>query len=113
MVCVPKGMSKLRADYIADEEKSVRWNREFVEQENKKYRDEVARLNTMKNKARDSMKEHIYERIQFEVGHQLSRKKAEAILKTAYERCRSYGYCELESNLYELIELASTLLAVD
>ena len=67
----------------------------------------------LKIKARDSMKEHIYERIQFEVGHQLSRKKAEAILKTAYERCRSYGYCELESNLYELIELASTLLAVD
>lgn len=113
MVCVPKNMEKYPKGYIADEEKSVRWNREFVERENEKYRLEVSRLNTVKNKARDALKEHIYERIQFEVGHDLSREKARLIYGMAYERGRSYGSYEVEKSIHELIELATMLLATD
>lgn len=113
MVCVPTGMTKYRTGYVADEEKSVRWNREFVERENEKYRLEVSKLNTVKNKARDALKEHIYERIQFEVGHDLSREKARLIYEMAYERGRSYGFYEVEKSIHELIELATMLLATD
>lgn len=113
MVCVPTGLTKYPTGYIVDEEKSVRWNREYVEQNNEKYRLEVSRLNTVKNKARDALKEHIYERIQFEVGHDLSREKARLIYEMAYERGRSYGFYELEKSIHELIELATMLLATD
>lgn len=111
IVCVPKNMEKYPKGYIADEEKSVRWNREFVEQENEKYRIEAARLNTLKNKARDAVMRHIYERIQFEVGHNLSLGKAQAIYEMAYERGHAYGFHEVENYLHELIDFASTLLA--
>ena len=111
MKCVPAGMRKYPTGYIADEDESVRWNREFVERENEKYRKEVARLNTLKNKARDAMMQNIYERIQFEVGHNLSLGKAQAIYEMAYERGHAYGFQEVENYLHELIDFASTLLA--
>jgi hypothetical protein len=40
---------RLRADHIEDEDKSVKWNRQFVEDTNKKHDDEVKALNRKKN----------------------------------------------------------------
>lgn len=50
MSCKPVGLQKYKVGHIFDENMSVKWNREKLEEENKKYNDEVARLNTEKNK---------------------------------------------------------------
>lgn len=49
MSCKPVGLQKYKVGHIFDENRSVKWNREKLEEENKKYNDEVARLNTEKN----------------------------------------------------------------
>lgn len=72
MSCRPVGLQKVPGNHIFDEDQSVKWNREQVELNNKKYQSEVARLNTEKNKARDSVYNLIIEKIQYEVGHRLS-----------------------------------------
>ena len=57
--------------------------------------------------------ELIIEKIQYEVGHRLSRKKAEAIWNRAYEDGHSFGFYEIRCRLSELIDLAITLLGGD
>jgi len=111
MSCVPIGIYKLPAGHVLDEDKSVKWNREQVELNNKKYQEEVARLNTLKNKRRDEIMGMIYEKISYEVGHNLDRKKAEAIWNMAWERGHSYGISDVMGNLNDLIELAQKILA--
>lgn len=97
MSCRPVGLQKVPGNHIFDEDQSVKWNREQVELNNKKYQSEVARLNTEKNKARDSVYNLIIEKIQYEVGHRLSRKKAEAIWNRAYEDGHSFGFYSKKS----------------
>lgn len=113
MSCRPVGLQKVPGNHIFDEDQSVKWNREQVELNNKKYQSEVARLNTEKNKARDSVYNLIIEKIQYEVGHRLSRKKAEAIWNRAYEDGHSFGFYEIRCRLSDLIDLAITLLGGD
>lgn len=91
MSCVPAGIKKVRADHIFDEEKSVRWNREMVEKNNADYQAEVARLNTEKNKRRDAILEDIYRLIQEDVGHDLSRVKAQRLWAYAWEQGHEHG----------------------
>lgn len=69
--------------------------------------------NTEKNKARDSVYNLIIEKIQYEVGHRFSRKKAEAIWNRAYEDGHSFGFYEIRCRLSDLIDLAITLLGGD
>ena len=102
MSCRPVGLSKVPGNHIFDEDQSVKWNREQVEKNNQRYLDEVARLNTEKNKARDNVLEMIYDKIQYEVGHRI-----------AYERGHSFGFTSIQSELSDLINLAITLLGGD
>lgn len=110
MSCVPVGIKRVNANHVFDENRSVKWNREQAEANNLRYQQEVARLNTLKNKCRDAIHEEIYKAIQDEVGHGLSRKKAMLLWNHAYERCHSYGIREVKSYLDELMELAANLL---
>lgn len=110
MSCVPTNIHKARADHVFDEDKSVKWNREQVEDNNRRYLEEVKRLNTEKNRRRDELHERIYKAIQDEVGYGLSRRKAMLLWNRAYENGHSYGIREVVSNLDELMELAIQLL---
>jgi hypothetical protein len=110
MSCVPAGIRKVRADHVFDENQSVLWNRKQVEDNNQRFQEEVARLNTEKNKRRDAIYEKIYKAIQDEVGHGLTRKKAVVLWNLAYERGHAYGIKEVKSYLDELMELAALLL---
>lgn len=110
MSCVPTNIHKVRADHVFDEDKSVKWNREQVEDNNRRYLEEVKRLNTEKNRRRDELHERIYKAIQDEVGYGLSRRKAMLLWNRAYENGHSYGIREVVSNLDELMELAIQLL---
>lgn len=110
MSCVSSGIRKVRADHVFDENQSVLWNRQQVEDNNRRYQEEVARLNTEKNKRRDAIHEKIYAAIQSEVGHGLSRKKAMVLWNMAYDEGHAYGIREIKSYLDELMELAALLL---
>ena len=68
MSCKPSGLQKYKAGHIFDENMSVKWNRDKLEEENKKFRDEVSRLNTAKNKALLAVHELVYQKIQDDVG---------------------------------------------
>ncbi len=93
MSCVPTNIHKVR-----------------VEDNNRRYLEEVKRLNTEKNRRRDELHERIYKAIQDEVGYGLSRRKAMLLWNRAYEDGHSYGIREVVSNLDELMELAIQLL---
>lgn len=113
MSCVPVGIKKVPENYVFDEDRSVKWNRDQVELNNKQYQKEVARLNTEKNKARDFVYNLIIEKIQHDVGDGLSRKKAKAIWNLAYKLCNPFGFYEIRRRLLDLIDLAITLLEGD
>ena len=110
MSCVPVGIRKIRADHIFDEERSVRWNREMVEKNNADYQAEVARLNTEKNKRRDAILEGIYRLIQEDVGHDLSRAKAQRLWAYAWAQGHANGFPDVYYHLQDAIELARMLL---
>lgn len=67
MSCKPVGLQKYKVGHIFDENMSVKWNREKLEEENKKYNDEVARLNTEKNKGFCRANDLVYQKIREEV----------------------------------------------
>lgn len=68
MSCKPSGLQKYKAGHIFDENMSVKWNRDKLEEENKKFEEEVSRLNTAKNKAMLAVHELVYQKIQDDVG---------------------------------------------
>lgn len=111
MSCKPVNMKKYRTGDVIDEDMSVRWNKEEIIRRNAVYEQEVSRLNTERNKARDVVYEHIYAYIIDEVGYECTKKKAMAIWSMAYEHGHSYGMHEIKIYLDELIELAQTLMA--
>lgn len=110
MSCIPQNIRKVPQNFIFDEDQSVKWNKEQVIANNNAYSEEVARLNTLKNKRRDSIYEDIYFTIQCEVGHNLSREKAILIWNYAWERGPAYGIREVCCYLEELIDLVDKLL---
>lgn len=111
MSCVPSYLKKVHQNHVFDENQSVKWNREKVEENNTNYQSEVARLNTLKNKRRDSLYDDIYFAIQCEVGHNLSREKAIKIWNYAWEQGHSYGIREVLYHLENLMTLADELLS--
>lgn len=110
MSCIPVGIKKVPANYIFDENQSVKWNRGQVEINNQKYKEEVAKLNTLKNKARDSVYEDIYKYIQDEVGRDLPKSKAASIFSLAYEYGHACGITEVRHYLDDFIELVREVL---
>ena len=113
MSCVPVGLKRVPSNYIFDEDKSVKWNKEQVAINNENYQKEVARLNTEKNKRRDSILEDIYKAIQYEVGHNITRKQAQAVWNYAYEQSYSFRFNSILNCLYVIMELVEVLLGGD
>lgn len=110
MSCKPVGLQKYKEGHIFDENMSVKWNRDKLEEENKKYQDEVARLNTAKNKGYLAANELVYQKIQEEVGHGLSATAAKKIFSYAYENHHAFGFCEVCWELERLVELVAEIL---
>lgn len=109
MSCVPS-FRKVNLNHIFDEDKSVKWNREKAVENNDAYQAEVARLNTAKNKVRDAIHEDIYNAIQREIGHGLTRKGAMKIWEYAYEQGHSFGIYDIMNCLNDLLILVSEVL---
>ena len=109
MSCKPD-FSILSSNYITDENKSVKWNREQVEINNKNYKNKVKELNTRKNKRRDEILNDIYKYIQEEVGHGISLNSAIKIWNYAYEREHDYGIFDIKCCLDYVTDLISDIL---
>lgn len=112
MSCVPIGLRKVPENHVFDENKSVKWNRDKVAENNLAYKKEVARLHTLKNKARDSIYEDIYLYIQDEVGHVINRDCAIKIWEYAYKKGHSYGAYRIKHELDEAIALIEDILRI-
>ena len=108
MSCKPSFL-RVPGDYVFDENRSVKWNREQVAENHRKYDQEVARLNTQRNKRRDEILEEIYKRIQAEVGSGFSRESAKAVWLYA---CKEWSSCNIRDilcYLQRLLELLRTI----
>lgn len=110
MGCKPYGFKQVPLNFVFDEDKSVKWNKEQAQKNNDDYRNEVKRLNQEKMKRRDEIYTEIYKTIQEEVGFGISEKKAAKILEYAYDRGHSAGWYEIIINLEEIEELVKFVL---
>lgn len=79
MSCKP-AFARFPNNFITDEDKSVKWNREQVAKNHDTYDKEVARLNTEKNKERDKVMQDVYLKIQQELPG-LTLKKAKVLFE--------------------------------
>ena len=76
--CKPD-MIRLANNYITDEDKSVKWNREQVEKNHKEYDKQVALLEKKKNEEMSEVMHDIYDYISDKAGVRLSNQTAEKI----------------------------------
>ena len=82
----------------------------MVEKNNADYQAVGARLNTENNTRRDAILENAYRLIQEDVGHDLSRVKAQRLWAYAWEQGHANGFPDVYYHLQEVIELARMLL---
>ena len=112
MSCKPTEIKKIPKGTIIDENQTIVWNRQYIEKNNEEYLEEVARLNSEKNRRRDEIKEMIYRRIQNDIGHQISRDKAIRIWEYAYGQWHDAGIHRVICELEELVELLEAVVAL-
>jgi hypothetical protein len=106
----PYGFKRVPSNFVFDEDKSVKWNKEQAQKNNDDYDNEVKRLNQEKMKRRDEIYAEIYKAIQEEVGFGISEKKAAKIWGYAYDKGHSAGWYEIMVNLKEIEELVKFVL---
>lgn len=100
--CKPK-TSKVKADFVFDENLSVKWNRAEAERQNKQHEEEVKDLNTKKNQLFIDFKQAVKRYIIQETC--VNEKKADKIYNYLYNKYHAYGFEECLANLDELLEL--------
>lgn len=106
----PEG-KKYPVNYIFDEEKSVKWNRQEVERRNQEREDLEKELQQAKNKASNEVHEDIYYAIQNEVDNaNISREAAAGIWEYAYQQGHACGWNDIKICLDEVLELISKIL---
>lgn len=108
MSCKPD-FKRMNNNTIIDEDKSVRWNKEQIEINHKKYDDEVKRLQTIRNKRRDEVEESVYNYI-ISSCKNIDRRKAIKIWQIAYSKGHSYGAYSIEQELEEIIDIVNTIM---
>ena len=94
-------------DYI-DKDKSVNWNEEEVARRNQAYKDEVARLNRIRNKAITEVEDLIRALIAEDIKYSVKDKSdawytnaAKIIYSSAYDHSHSYGMYDILSTAAE------------
>lgn len=82
---------KLRPDHIEDEDKSVKWNRQFVEDTNKKHDNEAKALNRKKNSLREDAANFVKYLICYELDWKLSDNDVDRLYSRWYDRWHDEG----------------------
>lgn len=108
MTCKPS-VNKLPSGYIENEDMSVKWNREFVEQNNHQYAEELKKLNREKNKIFHNICGNCYALIRYELNNRISFEDAQKIWNYADEKSHPYGIYDVINTLIEVMELIKSL----
>ena len=102
----PTDIKKLKANHIEDDNKSVKWNREFVEDNNNKYWKSVSRLQRQRSLQMNKAKSKIVKYIQKKSGTNEECAKAALELATYLGHRVSIDYVALiTSHLIDVISL--------
>ena len=99
----PEYIRKLTSNHIEDEEKSVNWNKEFVEENNKKYLEAVSEAQRKRSLEINRVQKEIEKYIQKET--KTSKEAAKYIFDFAYSQGHSEGISSVCNWIEELIEL--------
>ena len=110
MSCEPVTIKKVPLGYIFDEDKSVRWNRQQVEINNRNYYEEVQNLKSERQGYMKSVMEDIYTAIQEDMSCEISIEQAKTIWGYAYDIGHSGGVYDIFSHLYDLMNFVESLL---
>lgn len=97
----PDDIKKVREDFVFDEDKSVKWNRQEAEKHNIRYSLAVKELNTAKNLRRDEILEDIYSLIKINVG--CTKEQAKYIWNYAYAEKHPSGIYAVRDYVEELV----------
>lgn len=119
MSCKPNPIDfpKYKFGQVIDEDKSVRWNREFVEKSLDKYNEEVKNLNRRKNEALNMAINKICELMVEDINKsvpktkQIDMSKAKKIWLAAYNRGHDSGMEAIQTYLDEYINFTIEILA--
>lgn len=99
----PEYIKKLPSNHIEDEEKSVKWNKQFVDENNKKYLEAVSEAQRKRSLEMNRIQNDIEKYIQKET--KTSKEAAKYIFDFAYSEGRSYGIYEVARYIDNLIKL--------
>lgn len=98
-------------NYIIDENRSVKWNREQVRLRNEQWERERDLLMINYKSRMESVLNELYEIIQHEVGYDISKDQAITIWNKAYGSGHSYGTYGILTELNNLIEFVQDILS--
>ena len=107
--CTPT-IKKLRPDHIEDEDKSVKWNRQFVEDNHKKHDNEVKALNRKKNALREDAINFTKYLICFELDWKLTDDDIDRLFSHWYDHYRDDG---VRSMLYSIESECDEIMSMD
>ena len=110
MSCIPVNIKKVPLGYIFDEDKSVKWNIEQVEVNNRNYYLEVMKLKSERSECINVLLEDIYTAIQEDMSCEISIEQAKIIWGYAYDMGHSGGVYDIFSHLYDLMNFVESLL---
>lgn len=96
--CKPT-MKRLKADHIEDEDKSVKWNRQFIEDNHQKYDEAVKDLNRKKNTLRQEAENFVKYMIGYELDWKLSDDDIDRYYNCWYERYHDDGLYSMMSSI--------------
>lgn len=95
-------------DHVFDEEKSVRWNREKVAEENKKRQQDLADYRASVRAGEDAFRNDVVSFIEAEYG--LNKSQAQAVFSLAYEHGHSAGFEEVLIHVQSFGSFASDII---
>ena len=94
MSVIPKAGRKYRDDYVFDEDKSVKWNREQVRKHNREFVEERTRLRTARAEKLQDAKKMAVQYISEELVECPNDEYAQIVFEKAYERGLDRGGAE-------------------
>lgn len=104
----PKKTENMRAGYITDEDKSVRWNKEQVDLANINYKKAQDEYNEEENRVENLFRQDIIDYLMN--FYNLNEKAALVIFNKAYESGHSDGYMCILNYVYDYIEFIADVI---